>query len=132
MKVAGIVAEYNPFHSGHAHQIACTRRELGADCAIVAVTSGNWVQQGDCAIADKWTRSRLALMGGADLVLELPTVWAAATAESFARGAVGILNACGVVDVLSFGGESEFGGAEAGGGLSGQRGISAADQQPFA
>lgn len=105
MKIAGIVAEYNPFHTGHAYQIAQTRAQLGEDCAVAAVMSGNWVQQGDCAIADKWKRTRLALMGGVDLVLELPTVWAAATAESFARGAVGILNACGVVDNLSFGSE---------------------------
>ena len=105
MKVAGIIAEYNPFHTGHAHQIRQTRARLGEDCAVVAVMSGNWVQQGDCAVADKWTRTRLALMGGADLVLELPTVWASSTAESFARGAVGILHACGVTDVLSFGSE---------------------------
>ena len=105
MSVAGIVAEYNPFHTGHAYQIGQTRARLGENCAVVAVMSGNWVQQGDCAIADKWTRARLALMGGADLVLELPTVWAAATAESFARGAVALLNACGVVDHLSFGSE---------------------------
>lgn len=105
MKIAGIVAEYNPFHTGHAYQIARTKERLGEDAAIVAVMSGNWVQQADCAIADKWTRARLALMGGVDLVLELPTVWAASTAESFARGAVSILNACGVVDVLSFGSE---------------------------
>lgn len=105
MKIAGIVAEYNPFHTGHAYQITQTKARLGEDCAVIAVMSGNWVQQADCAIADKWTRARLALMGGADLVLELPTVWAASTAESFARGAVGILNACGVVDALSFGSE---------------------------
>lgn len=105
MKVAGIVAEYNPFHTGHAYQIQQTRTRLGEDCAVIAVMSGNWVQQADCAIADKWTRTRLALTGGADLVLELPTVWACSTAESFARGAVGILNACGVVDALSFGSE---------------------------
>lgn len=105
MKIAGIVAEYNPFHTGHAHQIACTRERLGDDCAVAAVMSGNWVQQADCAIADKWTRAQLALMGGVDLVLELPTVWAVSTAESFARGAVEILNACGVVDVISFGSE---------------------------
>ena len=105
MKVAGIVAEYNPFHTGHAHQIAQTRARLGEDCAVIAVMSGNWVQQADSAIADKWTRTRLALMGGADLVVELPTVWAASTAESFARGAAGILNACGIVDALSFGSE---------------------------
>lgn len=105
MKVAGIVAEYNPFHTGHAHQIAATRAELGQDCAVVAVMSGNWVQQADCAVADKWTRTRLALMGGADLVLELPTVWAVSSAESFARGAVSILHACGVADTVSFGSE---------------------------
>lgn len=105
MKIASIVAEYNPFHTGHAYQIERTRAALGPDCAVVAVMSGNWVQQADCAIADKWTRTRLALLGGADLVLELPTVWAAATAESFARGAVSILDACGVADALSFGSE---------------------------
>ncbi len=106
MGAIGIVAEYNPFHTGHALQLARTRELLGADLPAVAVMSGCWVQQADCAIADKWTRARLALMGGVDLVLELPTVWAMASAESFARGAVSILNAAGVVDVLSFGSES--------------------------
>lgn len=105
MKVAGIVAEYNPFHTGHAYQITQTRAKLGEECAVVAVMSGNWVQQGNCAIADKWTRTKLALSGGADLVLELPTVWASSTAESFARGAVEIMHHSGVVDVLSFGSE---------------------------
>ena len=105
MTTAGIVAEYNPFHTGHAYQIAETKRALGEDCAVVAVMSGNWVQQADCAVADKWTRARLALMGGVDLVLEVPTVWATASAEGFARGAVALLEAAGVVDVLSFGSE---------------------------
>ena len=105
MKVAGIVAEYNPFHTGHAYQIAQTRARLDEDCAVVAVMSGNWVQQGTCALADKWTRAKLALMGGADLVIELPTVWAASSAEPFAGGAVGLLHACGVVDAISFGSE---------------------------
>ena len=105
MPIAGIVAEYNPFHTGHGHQIARTRAALGQETGVVAVMSGNWVQQADCAIADKWTRARLALMGGADLVLELPTVWAMSSAESFARGAVEILAASGVVTHLSFGSE---------------------------
>lgn len=105
MQVIGIVAEYNPFHTGHAYQIARTRQSLGGECAVVAVMSGNWVQQADCAIADKWLRARLALMGGVDLVLELPTVWATASAESFARGAISLLERSGVVDVLSFGSE---------------------------
>lgn len=78
---------------------------LGEDAAVVAVMSGNWVQQADCAIADKWTRARLALMGGVNLVLELPTVWAASSAESFAQGAVALLHHTGVVEALSFGSE---------------------------
>ncbi|MDE6261520.1 MAG: nucleotidyltransferase family protein [Oscillospiraceae bacterium] len=104
MDVVGIVAEYNPFHAGHAFHIAETRRQLG-ECAVVAVMSGNFVQRGDCAVLDKWTRARTALEGGVDLVLELPTVWAVSSAESFARGAVEILSATGVVTHLSFGSE---------------------------
>ena len=105
MQVIGIVAEYNPFHTGHAYQIKAARSALKDESAVVAVMSGNWVQQADCAIGDKWMRTRLALMGGADLVLELPTVWATASAEGFARGAVRLLDGSGVVDVLSFGSE---------------------------
>ena len=106
MATAGIVAEYNPFHRGHAWHIARTRRTLGADTAVICVMSGHWVQRGECALTDKWSRAALALSGGADLVLELPTPWAMASAESFARGAVGLLAATGVVDVLSFGSET--------------------------
>ena len=105
MQVIGIIAEYNPFHTGHAYQIQESRRMVCPDSAVVAVMSGNWVQQANCAIADKWLRARLALEGGADLVLELPTLWATASAEGFARGAVELLDACGVVDWLSFGSE---------------------------
>lgn len=105
MITAGIVAEYDPFHLGHAWHIAETRRALGPESAVVCVMSGNWVQRADCAVADKWTRAALALEGGADLVLELPTPWAMSSAESFARGAVSLLAATGVVDALSFGSE---------------------------
>ena len=83
MTVAGVVAEYNPFHPGHAFHLGETRRALG-ECAVVAVMSGNFVQRGECAVFDKWTRARAALEGGADLVLELPTVWAASSAETAA------------------------------------------------
>lgn len=106
MVIAGVIAEYNPFHTGHAYHLARTRTELGEECAVVAVMSGNWVQQAGCGVADKWLRARLALMGGADLVLELPTVWATASAEGFAWGAVALLHGAGVVDVLSFGSEA--------------------------
>jgi len=105
LKTIGIVAEYNPFHTGHAYQIAQTRRLFQEETAVAAVMSGNWVQRGECAVTDKWTRAEMALAGGADLVLELPTVWAAASAEGFARGAMATLAATGVVDVLSFGSE---------------------------
>ena len=105
MKIIGIVAEYNPFHTGHAWHIQETRRQFREETAVVAVMSGNWVQRGECAIIDKWTRTEMALAGGVDLVLELPTVWAAASAEGFARGAIALLAATGVVDVLSFGSE---------------------------
>lgn len=105
MPTAGIVAEYNPFHRGHAYHIAQTRRLLGEETGIVCVMSGHWVQRGECALTDKWRRAALALAGGADLVLELPTAWAMASAETFARGAVGLLAATGVVDTLSFGSE---------------------------
>ena len=105
MKIIGIVAEYNPFHTGHAWHIQETRRQFREETAVVAVMSGNWVQRGECAITDKWTRTEMALAGGVDLVLELPTVWSTASAEGFARGAIALLAATGVVDVLSFGSE---------------------------
>lgn len=106
MNAVGIIAEYNPFHRGHAYHIAETRRMLGEDRAVVCVMSGSWVQRGECALTDKWTRARLALMGGADLVLELPLPWAVSSAEGFARGGVTVLKATGVVGALSFGSES--------------------------
>lgn len=110
MTVVGVSAEYNPFHAGHAFHLRETRR-LAGECAVIAVMSGNFVQRGECAVLDKWSRARAALEGGADLVLELPTVYASSSAEGFARGAVGILAATGVVTHLSFG--SECGDADA-------------------
>ena len=104
MKVVGVVAEYNPFHAGHRRHLAETRRRAG-ECAVVCAMSGNFVQRGECAVTDKWTRAAAALEGGADLVLELPTVWAAASAEQFAFGAVSILRSAGA-QALSFGSES--------------------------
>lgn len=106
MNAVGIVAEYNPFHTGHACHMAETRRLLGEDRPVVCAMSGHWVQRGECALTDKWTRARLALMGGADLVLELSLPWAVSSAEGFAQGAVALLKAAGVVDTISFGSES--------------------------
>ena len=104
MCVCGIIAEYDPFHTGHVRQITAVREALG-DCAVVCVMSGNWTQRGAPAIAEKHLRAKLALLGGADLVLELPTVWAASTAESFARGGVALLEGTGVVTHICFGSE---------------------------
>ena len=109
MEIVGIVAEYNPFHNGHRHQIAQARALAGAG-AVVCAMSGNFVQRGDCAVTDKWTRARMALEGGADLILELPTVWASSSAETFARGSVEILHAAGAT-ALSFGSETGDGAA---------------------
>lgn len=104
MDTIGIISEYDPFHSGHRYHIKATREAVGEDAPVVCVMSGNWTQRGSAAIADKWTRARLALLGGADLILELPTPWATASAETFARGAVEILARAGA-NILSFGSE---------------------------
>ncbi len=102
MGAVGVVAEYNPLHRGHLRHLDLTRRAVGTDAAVVVCMSGNWVQRGDCAVTDKWTRARWACRHGADLVLELPTVFALASAPTFARGAVSILAAAGA-EALSFG-----------------------------
>ncbi len=107
MRVAGIIAEYNPFHNGHALHIEKTR-EAGGGCEathVVAVMSGSFVQRGEPAILSKFDRAKAALAGGVDLVIELPTPWCLSSAEGFAFGAVSLLNALGCVDVLSFGSE---------------------------
>lgn len=105
MKVAGIIAEYNPFHNGHKYQID-TLKEMGFDY-IVVVMSGNFVQRGSCAIIDKYARTQMALACGADLVLELPTQYATASAEYFARAGVSLLEKLGVVTHLCFGAECD-------------------------
>lgn len=104
MKIAGVIAEYNPFHNGHAHHIAQTRRITGCDYVIVCM-AGSYTQRGEAACLDKWTRARAALTCGADAVFELPALWAVNTADAFARGGVAILGGLGC-DVLSFGCEA--------------------------
>lgn len=104
MKIAGIVAEYNPFHNGHKYHIDQVKAS-GVDF-VIAVMSGNFVQRGDVAIFDKWTRTKAALLNGVDLVLELPTKYSTATANIFAFGAVKILDDLGCANYLSFGSET--------------------------
>ena len=104
MKIAGIIAEYNPFHNGHAHHIRETRRLSGCDF-VVACMAGSFTQRGEAACLDKWSRARAALACGADAVFELPALWAVRSADAFARGGVAILSGLGC-DILSFGSES--------------------------
>ncbi|MDR2546276.1 MAG: nucleotidyltransferase family protein [Lachnospiraceae bacterium] len=104
MKVIGVIAEFNPFHRGHEYLLAYAKKEANADFVIV-VMSGDFVQRGSPAILNKFTRTQMALTNHVDLVIELPAVYATASAEYFARGAVGILDKLGVVDELFFGSE---------------------------
>lgn len=104
MKVNGIIAEYNPFHNGHKYQLTRSLSLTGADYTVV-VMSGHFVQRGAPALLDKHTRAKMALLAGADLVLELPAVYAVSSAEYFAAGAVSLLTKLGVVTHLCFGSE---------------------------
>lgn len=103
MRITGIIAEYDPFHNGHAAHIAAARA-AGAT-HIVATISGSFTQRGEPAALTKWARAEMALAGGVDLVLETPLLWAMAPAEAFATGGVATLQALGCVDTLSFGSE---------------------------
>ena len=106
MKVAAIIAEYNPFHSGHQYQIDTIRNRLGENTAIIAIMSGNFTQRGEPAIADKTVRAKAAVECGVNLVLELPFPFSMSSAELFAKSGVRIANEIGVVDYLVFGSES--------------------------
>ena len=106
MKVTGIIAEYNPFHNGHLYQLTEARKKTDADFIIV-VMSGDFMQRGTPAIINKWERTRMALSGGADLVLELPCVFATASANMFALGGISLLARTGVVTDLCFGAETD-------------------------
>ena len=102
MKVGALIAEFNPFHTGHKYIID----EIKAECdAVVVIMSGNFVQRGECAVFDKMSRTHAALSCGVDLVIELPCAYALSSAEGFALGAVDTLNASGIVDELYFGSE---------------------------
>lgn len=106
MKIAAIIAEYNPFHLGHKYQIDTIHKQLGEDTAIIAIMSGNFTQRGELAIADKTIRAKSAVECGVNLVLELPFPFSMSSAELFAKSGVRIANSLGVVDYLVFGSES--------------------------
>lgn len=104
MKAVGVIVEYNPFHNGHAFHLQAARDATGADI-VIAVMSGNFLQRGEPALVSKWYRTKMALLNGVDIVIELPYQFATQKAETFANGAVSILDAIGC-DSLCFGSES--------------------------
>ncbi len=105
-KVLGIIAEYNPFHNGHLYHMKKSIEETGAS-SVICVMSGNFVQRGNTSIVDKWTKTKMALANGVDLVLELPTIYSVSSAENFAEGAIRLLDSLKIVDTISFGMEAK-------------------------
>ena len=99
MSVVGIIAEYNPFHSGHEF-LMNQARLLAGDDPVIVVMSGNYVQRGEMAILDKWSRAKAALAAGADLVFELPFSYAVQPADMFATGGVELLTKLGCNDLV--------------------------------
>lgn len=102
MKTVCIICEYNPFHRGHRYMIKLLREEYGFD-SVVCIMSGNYVQRGEPAVTDKYTRAREALMGGADLVLELPVFFATSSAREFAAAGAAAAEKLRIADTLAFG-----------------------------
>lgn len=105
MRAVGIIAEYNPIHNGHVFHIEQSKLKSMAD-VCVCIMSGDFVQRGEPAIIDKWTRAKMAIDSGADLVVELPFFYASNSAKYFAQGGIEILKGIGGIDFLSFGSES--------------------------
>ena len=105
-KTVGIIAEYNPFHNGHYYHLQKAKQEANADFCV-AVISGNFTQRGETSIVNKWAKAYMAICGGADLVIELPTLYSVSSAENFANGAIKILDSLKIVDSFAFGAEAE-------------------------
>ena len=106
MNVVGIIAEYNPMHNGHIYNIKKARELTNADYVVV-IMSGSFTEQGNIACINKFDRASIAIENGADMVIELPTIYATSSAENFAFGAINILNSLNIITHLAFGAESE-------------------------
>ncbi|MFA5524763.1 MAG: nucleotidyltransferase family protein, partial [Tissierellales bacterium] len=104
MKVVGLITEYNPFHNGHLYHLNESKKRTNAEYSV-AIMSGNFLQRGEPALVDKWTRAKMAIDNGVDLVIELPVVFACQSAEFFSYGAIKILDSLGIIDSICFGSE---------------------------
>lgn len=93
MKIAALIVEYNPFHNGHLRQIKSVRKLVGASGAIIALMSGNFTQRGEISCLDKFTKAKLAVNLGVDLVLELPVQGVLSSADYFAETAISLIQA---------------------------------------
>ena len=106
MKIIGIIAEYNPMHNGHIYQIKKAKEYFKCDYVII-VMSGSFTQNGNISVIDKYTKANIAIQNGADLVIELPTIYATSSSENFAKGAVKLLHELKIVDHILFGAECD-------------------------
>lgn len=104
MQAVGIIIEYNPFHNGHQWHVQAAKQQSGCP-AVIGVMSGSFMQRGEPAIFDKWARAEMAIRGGVDLILELPTAFAVRSAQYFATGGIRLLHSLGVVSHICFGAE---------------------------
>jgi len=104
MNISGIIVEYNPLHNGHVYHINKTKELTNCD-VLICVMSGNFTQRGIPSLIDKWTKTKMALKNGVDLVIELPAIYSVSSAEFFASGALSLLNSLGIVDNICFGSE---------------------------
>ena len=104
-KVLGIIAEYNPFHNGHLYHLETSKKITDCDYTV-AIISGNFTQRGSTSVVDKWSKTKMALQNGVDLIIELPVLYSISSSENFADGAIKILNSLGIIDYLSFGSET--------------------------
>ncbi len=105
MSVTAIISEYNPFHNGHKYNLEMAKKISGSDY-VITIMSGSFLQRGEPALFDKWSRAKMAVLNGVDLVIELPVLYACQPAENFAYGAIKILNSLKIIDYLCFGSES--------------------------
>ena len=105
MSVTAIISEYNPFHNGHKYNLDIAKKITDSGYTI-SIMSGSFLQRGEPALFDKWSRAKMAVLEGIDLVIELPVLFSCQPAENFAYGAIKILESLRIVDYLCFGSES--------------------------